>query len=239
MTENAIRFIDVTKYHGTQRILDGLRFSVRKGEYFGLVGVNGAGKTTCINSLLDFCNIDSGSIAIFGLPHREPRARAALSFLPEQFLPPYYLTGGDLLRYMMRLHGAPYRERDVLSMFDKLDLARASLTKPVRDHSRGMAQKLGLASCLLSRKPLLVLDEPFSGLDPKARRLVKQQLLGLRSNGTHTLFFSTHRLQDVEELCDRLGVLHQGRLRFVGTPRECRLYYGVNTLEDAFIRCIA
>jgi len=239
MAANAIRFVNVTKYHGTQCVLDGLEFSVRKGESFGLVGVNGAGKTTCIHGLLDFCNMDGGSMEIFGLPHREAHARAPLSFLPERFVPPYYLTGRGFLRFMARLDRQTYREHDVLRMLDGLDLTRESLAKPVRNHSKGMAQKLGLASCFLSRKPLLVLDEPLSGLDPKARRLVKQQFLGFRSAGTHTLFFSTHLLNDVAELCDRLGILHEGRLRFIGTPEECRTCYDADTLEDAFFRCIS
>nr|VFJ74313.1 MAG: ABC-2 type transport system ATP-binding protein [Candidatus Kentron sp. FW] len=236
---DALRFVDVTKYHGRQCILDGLAFSVRKGESFGLVGVNGAGKTTCINSLLDFCDIDSGRMEIFGLSHRETRARASLSFLPERFLPPYYLTGQDFLRFMARLHGQAYREHDVSRMLDTLDLTRVSLAKPIRNHSKGMAQKLGLANCFLSNKPLLVLDEPLSGLDPKARLLVKEYLSGLRLAGTHTLFFSTHLLNDVESLCDRLGILHEGRLRFVGTPGQCCAHYSADTLENAFFRCIS
>nr|VFK56267.1 MAG: ABC-2 type transport system ATP-binding protein [Candidatus Kentron sp. TUN]VFK59569.1 MAG: ABC-2 type transport system ATP-binding protein [Candidatus Kentron sp. TUN]VFK68046.1 MAG: ABC-2 type transport system ATP-binding protein [Candidatus Kentron sp. TUN] len=239
MAEDALRFINVTKYYGIQCVLDGLEFSVRKGESFGLVGINGAGKTTCINSLLDFCDIDGGGMEIFGFPHGETRARTSLAFLPERFLPPYYLTARHFLRYMARLHEHPYREHDVLQMFESLDLTQASLTKPLRDHSKGMARKLGLASCFLSKKPLFVLDEPLSGLDPRARLLVKQHLLNLRLTEAHTLFFSTHLLSDVEEVCDRLGILHEGRLRFIGTPQECRAYYSSNTLEGAFFRCIS
>nr|VFJ88553.1 MAG: ABC-2 type transport system ATP-binding protein [Candidatus Kentron sp. H]VFJ90593.1 MAG: ABC-2 type transport system ATP-binding protein [Candidatus Kentron sp. H]VFJ96735.1 MAG: ABC-2 type transport system ATP-binding protein [Candidatus Kentron sp. H] len=235
----ALRFIDVTKYYGARRILDDLAFSVRENEFFGLIGVNGAGKSTAIKALLDLCDIDAGRMAIFGRPHREVRARSVLSFLPERFLPPYYLTGQGFLRYMARLHGRPYGENEVHRMLSRLDLTWASLAKPVRQHSKGMAQKLGLAACFLSGKPLLVLDEPLSGLDPKARRLVKGHLAGLRLAGTHTLFFSTHLLNDVEELCDRLGILHEGRLRFVGTPEQCRAHYGAETLEAAFFRCIS
>ncbi|VFN01103.1 MAG: ABC-2 type transport system ATP-binding protein [Candidatus Kentron sp. G] len=235
----ALRFVDVTKYYGPQRILDRLGFAVRKNEFFGLVGVNGAGKSTCIKALLDFCEADAGDMEIFGHPHREIHARACLSFLPEQFLPPYYLTGRDFLRYMANLHGRPYRDKDVHNILNSLDLNQASLAKPVRQHSKGMAQKLGLAACFLSEKTLLVLDEPLSGLDPKARLLVKRYLTGLRLAKTHTLFFSTHLLNDVEELCDRLGILHEGRLRFIGTPEQCRRHYGTNTLEDAFFQCIS
>ncbi|MBT8419877.1 MAG: ABC transporter ATP-binding protein [Gammaproteobacteria bacterium] len=236
---HALRFTNVTKHYGTQCVLDDLAFAIPRNEFFGLVGVNGAGKSTCIKALLDFCEIDTGTMEILGYPHQDIHARAALAFLPEQFLPPYYLTGKEFLRYMARLHGQPYRDDDVFGMLNHLDLTPAALAKPVRQHSKGMAQKLGLAACFLSRKPLLVLDEPLSGLDPKARLLVKRYLTDLRLAGTHTLFFSTHLLSDVEALCDRLGILHEGRLLFAGTPEACRARYGAHTLEDAFFRCIS
>ena len=238
MSDHALRFEQVTKRYNRQTVLHGLDFCVHAGESFGLVGVNGAGKTTCIKGLLDFSEIDDGRIAVRGKPHHDTEARAPLAFLPERFLPPYYLTGRDFLRYMSRLHGIAYDQAAVARMLQALDLEAAALEKPVRDYSKGMAQKLGLAACFLSGKRLLVLDEPLSGLDPKARLLVKRHLLELRAKD-YTLFFSTHLLSDVEELCDRLGILHEGRLRFVGTPRECCDRYRTAALEDAFLKCIS
>ncbi len=122
-------------------------------------------------------------------------------------------------------------------MLEALDLDPAALGRPVRAYSKGMAQKLGLAACFLSGKRLLILDEPVSGLDPKARALVKRHLLRLKAAG-HTLFFSTHALPDVEELCDRMAILHGGEIRFVGSPAECRERFEAETLEQAFLNCI-
>jgi ABC-2 type transport system ATP-binding protein len=234
----AIRISNVAKRYSRLQVLDGLDLEMDQGEFFGLVGVNGAGKTTCIKGLLDFTNIDAGSVEIFGVPHRETRAREQLAFLPERFLPPYYLSGRDFLDYMARLHGRMSTEVERHEMCGKLDLDTDALAKSVRDYSKGMAQKLGLAACFLSGKELFVLDEPMSGLDPKARLLVKRHLQSCRSEG-RSIFISTHMLSDVEELCDRMGILHAGKLRFVGSPEECRRKYSSDTLEEAYLNCIS
>jgi ABC-2 type transport system ATP-binding protein len=234
----AIRMSDVAKRYARLQVLDGMALEVKRGEFFGLVGVNGAGKTTCIKGLLDFTSIDAGSFEIFGVNHRETRARAQLAFLPERFLPPYYLTGRDFLDYMGRLHGCVSDEDQRRDMCERLDLDPDALTKSVREYSKGMAQKLGLAASFLSGKDLYVLDEPMSGLDPKARLLVKRHLQTCRSEG-RTIFISTHMLSDVDELCDRMGILHDGNLRFVGSPRECRDRYSCCTLEEAYLSCIS
>lgn len=234
----AIRISSVAKRYARLQVLDGMDLDIRRGEFFGLVGVNGAGKTTCIKCLLDFTSIDSGGFEIFGTHHRETRARERLAFLPERFLPPYYLSGRDFLDYMGRLHGCIAGEEARREMCAKLDLDPEALAKPVREYSKGMAQKLGLVACFLSGKDLFVLDEPMSGLDPKARLLVKRHLQACRSEG-RTIFFSTHMLSDVDELCDRMGILHAGKLRFVGSPLECRNTYSSGTLEEAYLNCIS
>lgn len=235
----ALRFAQVTKNYGDTRALAEFSLDVRQGEFFGLIGVNGAGKTTLIKCLLDFCDADGGSIEIFGVPHRLTTARARLAFLPERFNPPFYLTGRDFLQYMLKLHRAPYDETRVERMFNALDLDFGALTKPARTYSKGMTQKLGLAACLLSGKDLYVLDEPTSGLDPKARALFKRELTRLRDTRC-TVFFSSHALADVEETCDRVGIVHEGQLRFAGTPDELRRRSGGSrNLEQAFLDCIA
>jgi ABC-2 type transport system ATP-binding protein len=123
-------------------------------------------------------------------------------------------------------------------MLAALDLEPAALKRTVRQYSKGMTQKLGLAACLLSRKRLYILDEPMSGLDPKARALLKEQLRQLQRSGS-TLFLTSHALADVDELCDAMAILHDGRIRFAGTPAECRGRYDAATLEQAFLACIA
>ncbi len=234
----ALSFSAVFKRYGLQTVLDGFDLEVRRGESFALVGANGAGKSTCIRALLDLCDIDRGDIRIFGVPASRPRARAPLAYLPERFLPPYYLRGGDFIDYMSRLYAVRPSSADIEQALAVLDLDREALRRPVRDFSKGMAQKLGLVACFLSQRALAVLDEPMSGLDPKARLLVKRRLEDWRAGG-RTLFFSTHLLADVEEMCDRLGVLHEGRLRFVGAPGALREQYRAATLEEAYLGCIS
>ncbi len=237
MTET-VQFERVFKQFGRLSVLDGLSLEIEQGEFFALVGINGAGKTTCIKAMLDFIDIDSGSIEIFGLGHDQTRARERLAFLPERFLPPYYLRGRDFLNYYARLRGTRFSTECVHEMCKALDLDPSALSKSVRIYSKGMSQKLGLIAALLSDKDFLVLDEPMSGLDPKARLLVKTQMQALKKAG-RSVFFSTHMLSDVDELCDRMGILHGGKLRFVGTPTECRQRYGTSSLEHAYLSCIS
>lgn len=238
MTHPALRIQQVTKRYGAASVLRGVDMELRAGECFGLVGVNGAGKTSLIKCLLDFCALDGGSIEIFGQPHHRPAARQPLGFLPERFTPPYYLTGADFIRYRLTLQGLSYDAHAVGAMLAALDLDPAALKREVRSYSKGMTQKLGLAACLLAPKPLYLLDEPMTGLDPKARALLKDQLRSLHRAGS-TVFLTSHALADVDELCDRMAILHDGAIRFSGSPAECRAQYGAATLEQAFLTCIA
>ena len=219
-------------------MLEGLSLEVCPGEIFGLVGTNGAGKTTCIKCLLDLCHIDAGRIRIFGRQATAHASRRPLAYLPERFVPPRHLLGREFLRFMSRMHRVepgPERLREVLAA---LDLEPSDLDEPVRDYSKGTAQKLGLAACLLADKPLLVLDEPMSGLDPKARVLARRSLRGLRDGGA-TVFLSTHLLADAGGLCDRMGVLHDGAMRFVGSPARLRERFPAATLEESWIACVS
>ena len=228
----AIGIAGLTKRFGALAALEDVALALAPGALFGLVGANGAGKTTLIKCLLDLCDYDAGRIEIFGV------ASQRLAFLPERFSPPYYLTGADFLRFMMRMYGRRYEVAAARAMLDALDLAGEALVKPVRAFSKGMTQKLGLAACLLSERELLVLDEPTSGLDPKARALLKAQLRRQHEAGA-TLFLTSHSLPDVEELCDQMAVLHEGRVRFAGTPAALKQRYATDSLEQAYLACIA
>lgn len=238
MTVPALRCQHVVKRYGAATVLRGVDLEVRAGECCGLVGVNGAGKTSLIKCMLDFCALDDGSISLFGQPHRAPAARAPLGFLPERFTPPYYLTGADFLRYLLSLQRQRWQPDAVAAMLAALDLDQAALRRPVRSYSKGMTQKLGLAACLLPAKRLYILDEPMSGLDPKARALLKEQLR-LRQRAGSAIFLTSHALADVDELCDRMAILHEGRIRFAGSPADCRARFGADSLEQAFLACIA
>jgi ABC-2 type transport system ATP-binding protein len=138
---------------------------------------------------------------------------------------------------MAALHRTAYSEERVKQTSERLDLAARALDRPARTYSKGMMQKLGLAACLLSGKNLQILDEPTSGLDPKARALLKRELRSLRAEG-RTVFFTSHSLSDVEQICDRMAVLDGGRLRFAGPPAELMTRYGGRDLEHAFLACI-
>lgn len=237
MTTAAISIKGLSKRYGSNAVLKDISLTVTRGEFFGLVGVNGAGKTTLMKCLLDFACADSGAIEIFGAPHTKPRSRADLAFLPEKFTPPYYLGGDDFLRYMAELYGLPLQPRQIDALLPVLDLDAGALCKPVRQLSKGMAQKLGILACLLSGKALLVMDEPMSGLDPKVRARLKRYLLELKSAG-RTIFFSTHLLHDVEALCDRVAILHGGQVRFTGTPAQCCREFDSTDFEQAYLRCV-
>lgn len=235
---SALHIKDLERSYQKKIVLNGISCTIKSGEYVGLVGVNGAGKSTLIKSVLDFIAVDKGTIEIFGQSHRTPHAREQLAFLPEQFQPPYYLKGKDFLHYMAELHGVSITRREMEQILTLLDLELSALDKSVRQYSKGMAQKLGLAACFLSEKPMLLLDEPMSGLDPKARTFLKKQLMSLRDK-EQTLFFSTHLLSDIEDLCDRLIILHQGEIRFDGSPTQCCEKHQQQTLEAAYMECIA
>ena len=234
----AIEFVDVHKRFGRREVITGIDLRVEPGSFFGLVGANGAGKSTCMKVLLDFQALDSGRISIFGTDHRLTESRRPLAFLPERFLPPYYLTGWDFLRFSASLDGSSLDRGRAEKMCTTLDFELEALNRPVREFSKGMGQKLGLCACFLRDKPLLVLDEPMSGLDPKARQLVKAHLGTLKARG-RTVFFSTHMLADVEDLCDHMGILHGGGLRFAGGADSCRRQFGQPTLEAAYLACIS
>ena len=237
MPEPLVRFRGVNKTFGRAEVLRGIDLDLPPGGCLGLTGVNGAGKTTLIKCLLDFCEIDSVAIEVHGVEHRRPQARTHLAFLPERFTPPYFLTGREFIRMMLGLFGGRYEEGSVREMFAALDLDCAALDKPVRNYSKGMTQKLGLAACFLSQRELYVLDEPMSGLDPAARARAKALLLKLKAEG-RTVLLTSHSLADVEEVCDQVTVLHNGTLAYAGTPAGLRELYEEQSLERAFLKCI-
>ena len=233
----ALRVAALTKRYGRNEALRGVDLQVAAGEAFGLVGANGAGKTTLIKCMLDLTGRDAGKIEIFGEPAERSPSRRHLSYLPERFNPPHYLRAREFLGMLCELAGARCEEASILRLFQDLELEREALEQPVRTLSKGMTQKLGLAGAFAVPRELYVLDEPMSGLDPAARVAVKSLLRRLAAEG-RTLFFTSHVLGDVEELCSSVAVLERGRVRFRGTPAAlCARYHDAN-LERAFMKCI-
>jgi ABC-2 type transport system ATP-binding protein len=237
MAAPVISFRKVSKRFGRVHALREVDFDVPHAAAFALVGENGAGKTTLIKCMLDFCHYEGGSISVHGVPSSRPEARAALAFLPERFTPPWFLTGWEFLASMSRLAGSPWNEETARALLAELGLDAGALDKPVRDYSKGMSQKLGLAACFLTGRQLFVLDEPMTGLDPSARARAKAILARLRREG-RTLMLTSHSLADVEEICDHMAVLHRGAVAYCGPPSGLRERYGEASLERAFLKCI-
>jgi ABC-2 type transport system ATP-binding protein len=203
-----------------KRALDPLHLSVHRGEVFGYLGPNGAGKTTTLKLLMGLVFPTAGTARILGLELDDPALKAQIGFLPEH---PYfydYLTARELLEYYAQLSGVPAKERS--SRVEKM-LARVGLSEAgrlqLRKFSKGMLQRVGLAQAILHEPRIVFLDEPMSGLDPMGRREVRELIEQLRQEGK-TVFFSTHILSDAEALCDRVAVIHQGKLRGVGVVAE-------------------
>jgi ABC-2 type transport system ATP-binding protein len=232
-----VRVAALAKRYGKLDALKRVDLDVPSGEAFGLVGANGAGKTTLIKCTLDLCACDSGSVEIFGVAARLPKSRRRLAYLPERFVPPHYLRCREFLELMLELAGSRYDPSRAQRLLEELELERDVLERPVRQLSKGMTQKLGLASCFLVERDLFVLDEPMSGLDPATRVAVKSVLRRLSAEG-RTLFFTSHVLADVEELCSSIAVLDRGTVRFRGSPAALCARYAQTQLERAFMRCI-
>jgi len=227
----------VVKRYANKTVLDEVDLEIKQGEFFGLVGMNGSGKSTLIKSILDLVGINSGVISIQNQSHRKVESRENIAYLPDRFSPPAHLRGQDFIQYMLKLHGSDCGQNKIDAILEGLDLDKQVMQESVNKLSKGMTQKLGLASCLLSDKSLLILDEPMSGLDPRARILFKKQLKNLKQEGA-TVFFSSHVLADVEELADTMAVLHNSKICFSGTPEAFKKKFNGDNVEQAYMNCI-
>ncbi len=227
----------VVKQYASKIVLDEIDLEVKQGEFFGLVGMNGSGKSTLIKAILDLVGINSGTITIQNHSHRIVSSRTNIAYLPDRFSPPIHLRGQDFIQYMLKLHGTDCEKSKIDNILEGLDLDREVMRESVNKLSKGMTQKLGLASCLLSGKSLLILDEPMSGLDPHARILFKKQLMQLKQQGT-TVFFSSHVLADVDELADTMAVLHNSKIYYSGSPESFKQHFKGETVEQAYMNCI-
>lgn len=234
----AIRVRRLTRRRGSKTVLSQLDLTLAEGECLALTGVNGAGKTTLLKCLLDLDRPNAGEIALFGKKHTGVAARERLAYLPENFRLPYYLNGWEFLAFMCGLHGVDLDVNKTGKVLESLDLAQGELEKRARDLSRGTMQKLGLASCLMSGKRLLILDEPMSGLDPKARACLRNHLCELKRQGI-TCLLTTHLLEDVTTLCDKVAILHGGEICYTGSPAACCYNFNAINLEQAWLRCVA
>jgi ABC-2 type transport system ATP-binding protein len=230
---------NINKTFKNRVILNNLNLTISKGDIYGLIGVNGAGKTTLIKIILDLLKSSEGKINIFGNSSLDKLSRKNVFYLPEKFQPSQYLTGMEFLNLSnLYFHNkAIENKKKILKYAKLLDLEEYFLTHKVNKYSKGMGQKLGLISVFLSEAPLLILDEPMSGLDPHVRLRLKEMLREYTSLGK-TVFFSSHILSDIDEICNKISVIHKNKLTYNGSPQGFKKTYKSKTLELAFLKVI-
>nr|BFD65888.1 hypothetical protein HAGR004_09100 [Bdellovibrio sp. HAGR004] len=215
-----------------RHVLRDVSFALQEGQTSGFVGSNGAGKTTTIKCIFDFIRPDSGQIHFFGKPLTS-ESKTRVGYLPER---PYlyeFLTGMEFLRLHWNLcYGASLKDfhERAHEALKKVDLFEAK-DRRLRTYSKGMLQRIGIAQAILTRPDLLILDEPMSGLDPDGRAMVKDILREEQKRGV-SLFFSSHLLQDMEELCSHLVVINRGQILYDGVLSSFMAEY--QSLEKAF-----
>src|SRR3989338_7723837 len=235
-----IRLTGLTKHYGSFVAVDGLDLHVPRGELFGFLGPNGAGKTTTLRMIAGILKPTAGTVKIGGVDIAvDPiAAKAKLGFIPDRPFIYEKLTGAEFLRFVAGLydqHGAQveHRARELLALFD-LEEWRDEL---VEIYSHGMRQKLIISSAFVHRPEVIVVDEPMVGLDPKAIKILRDLFREYAARG-HTIMMSTHTLATAESLCDRIGIIVNGRMHALGTMEELRTsaIYGGSGLEEVFLR---
>lgn len=237
MRQSLIEINDIYKNFKKQRVLKGVSFKVNKGETYGVVGLNGIGKTTIIKIMLGLLDHDRGDVKLFGKDNKDLEVKKKITYLPERFTPSLFLKGDEFLSLACGYYGYKYDKNEAIKICKELDFDPSALDKKVGNYSKGMGQKLGLVSVFLSDAPLIILDEPMSGLDPSARIFLKKKLKSYKKEGK-TIFFTSHILADVEEICDRIAVLHSGDLHYEGTVDKFIKTYKTTSLEKAFLCAI-
>jgi ABC-2 type transport system ATP-binding protein len=234
----AIEVRDLRKVYGAKAAVDGLTLTVPRGSFFGFLGPNGAGKTTTIKMLMGLAPPASGSIEILGmpLPLEALAIKRRIGVVPDESILFDRLTGGEFLEFVGRMYGlersvAAGRSRELLALFE-LD---ADPRKLIAEYSKGMRKRVAMAAALIHRPDLLLLDEPFEGVDAVGARMMKDLLAGQVRHGV-TVFLTSHVLEVVERLCDTVAIIHEGRLVRQGSMAELRA--SSETLEDAFVRLV-
>lgn len=212
-------------------------FDVKRGETFGLIGVNGAGKTSLIKAIIGLKEKMSGQISVCGSDILNQETKKHFGYLPERFDPPWFLSGEEFVKFTLQLYGRPYDQKLLFKYCEDIKLDQKVLSKRMTTYSKGMRQKLGLVASLISGVDLLILDEPMSGLDPIARVSVKN-LLSRAIENQQTIFLSSHILADLDDLCDRIAILDNKEIQFLGAPKDLKAKYNQTSLERAFLHLV-
>ena len=234
----AIQAVDLKKLYGDKAAVDGLTLRVPRGCFFGFLGPNGAGKTTTIRMLTGLTPPTSGSIEMLGLamPEQAIAIKKKIGLVPDESLLFDRLTGFEFLEFVGRMYGLPRavaleRARELLTLFE-LD---GNGKKLIAEYSKGMRKRLAMGAALIHRPELFLMDEPFEGVDVVGARLMKDLLLDQVRQGA-TVFLTSHVLEVVERLCDRVAIIHEGKLVMEETMSDLR--HGSETLEDIFVRVV-
>jgi len=220
----AIRADGLTKYFGAVVGIEELSFEVEQGEVYGFLGTNGAGKTTTIRLLLDLLRPTNGSASVLGHDCQRDSlaARRKVGYLPGD-LPIYPdLCARDYLSYLSRLDDRSVDPSYLAHLLGRFDVSDVDQRRPLRDQSHGMKQKIGIIQALMTRPPVVILDEPTAGLDPLMVQAFKETLADLKRAGGTTVFLSSHVLSEVESTCDRIGLIRGGRMVTTSTIDEIR-----------------
>jgi ABC-2 type transport system ATP-binding protein len=217
--------------------LKGVSLQIEDGEIFGLLGPNGAGKSTLVKIALGLSTPDNGKVSLNGHDPISPKARRGVGYLPELFRPPLRLTPLSFMKFMGEIVKGSQGSMAPQEALTMVGLERSAWSRAMGRLSKGMLQRVGLASALVHRPRFLVLDEPLSGLDPIGRHDVKSLLVEFNSKGG-TIFLNSHILADIGTLCHRVGILHHGELLYTGTIENLLETTGRLQLEDAFLAVV-
>ena len=202
------------------KALDNLNIKVNRGEIFGLLGPNGSGKTTTMKIFLGLISPTNGDAWVLGKKSNDVAVKDRIGFLPEESYLYRFLSAEETLDFFGRIFKIPRKERNkrITELIDLVGLTDAK-KRPVKEYSKGMARRLGFAQALINNPEVIFLDEPTTGLDPIVARQVKDIILDLKKQGK-TIFMSSHLLADVENICDRIAILHSGKLQKIGSVKE-------------------
>ena len=237
-TDSAINTSDLSRRFGDLIAVDNVSLTVLAGEIFGLIGSNGAGKSTLIKMLTTLLPPSSGSarVAGFDITAQAAGVRRSIGYVPQMLSADGALTGYENLLLSARLYVIPRRERAqrIAEALAMMNLTRDA-DRLVQHYSGGMIRRLEIAQSMLHRPKILVMDEPTVGLDPLARHAVWDDIRALRETRRMTILITTHDMEDVDELCDRIALMHHGRIETIGAPAELKRKVGPEaTLDDVF-----